>query len=253
METLMQRTTNNKPIPIAILIPIYNGVEYLEEALISVFKQTYTHWHIFIGINGHPLGSETYQKVLNTSKNTIFSSKITIKDFGPPGNKSATLNRLVSDVKTTNYFNYVALLDVDDVWLPHKLSSQIPLLRTTPSFHVVGSKCIYFGENDKNDVIPYVPSGDFTDRRIHDFKKQGNPIINSSVIIHIPLAFWNEDTTNGLEDFELWLELRKRGLVAGGAVRFYNCPEVLVKHRMHKDSAFNGTNAEHIDKILARY
>ena len=42
---------------ITILIPIYNGIEYLEESIESVKKQTFKDWELIIGINGHPANS----------------------------------------------------------------------------------------------------------------------------------------------------------------------------------------------------
>ena len=38
---------------ITILMPIYNGIEFIEESVKSIIKQTYTEWELIIGINGH--------------------------------------------------------------------------------------------------------------------------------------------------------------------------------------------------------
>ena len=43
---------------ISILIPLYNGIEFLEETLDSVVSQTHTTWEVIVGINGHPNGSD---------------------------------------------------------------------------------------------------------------------------------------------------------------------------------------------------
>jgi glycosyltransferase involved in cell wall biosynthesis len=162
---------------------------------------------------------------------------IMLLDFGEPGNKSSTLNKTVSYL--SEEIKYVALLDVDDVWYPNKLEIQIPLLQK--GYDIVGTKCQYFG---KNTVIPEIPNGDFSNCNF----KLLNPIINSSVIIHTPLAYWNENTTNGLEDYELWLNLHKRS-----GIKFYNCIEVLIKHRIHNTSAFNNNNTKYLSELLAKY
>ncbi len=47
---------------ITILMPIYNGIEFIEESVESIIKQTYTEWELIIGINGHPPNSEVYKK-----------------------------------------------------------------------------------------------------------------------------------------------------------------------------------------------
>jgi glycosyltransferase involved in cell wall biosynthesis len=46
---------------ISVLIPIYNGIEFIEESVGSVLQQTFTDWELLIGVNGHPENSETYQ------------------------------------------------------------------------------------------------------------------------------------------------------------------------------------------------
>ena len=45
---------------ISILLPIYNGIEFIDESVQSVINQTYTEWELLIGINGHFKNSELY-------------------------------------------------------------------------------------------------------------------------------------------------------------------------------------------------
>jgi glycosyltransferase involved in cell wall biosynthesis len=46
---------------ITILMPIYNGIEFINESVESIIGQTYEEWELIIGINGHPEGSIVYQ------------------------------------------------------------------------------------------------------------------------------------------------------------------------------------------------
>ena len=129
-------------------------------------------------------------------------------------------------------YHFIALLDVDDVWFPQKLDKQVPYL---DQYDVVGSQCLYFGDKSSQSTIR---SGDIS---TFNFKR-GNPMINSSVIIKKEWAHWNHII---LEDYDLWIRLRKQGK------RFYNCEEVLVKHRIHSKSAFNSKgNGQYVQKLL---
>jgi glycosyltransferase involved in cell wall biosynthesis len=199
---------------ISILIPIYNGIEFIDESVQSVLCQTYSNWELLIGINGHPENSVAFLKA------KIYESvdkRIRVFDFHNIKGKSTTLNELLNHCK----YNYVALLDVDDIWHYRKLEAQVPFLEY---YDVVGSNCVWFG--DVNGVVPSIPDKDISN---FDFSKT-NPIINSSSIIRKQLCYWNE---NGIEDYDLWIRLRKQNC------RFYNCPQIFVKHRIHRESAFN--------------
>ena len=46
---------------ISILIPIYNGIEFINESVNSVIEQTYEDWELIIAVNGHPENSEVFQ------------------------------------------------------------------------------------------------------------------------------------------------------------------------------------------------
>jgi glycosyltransferase involved in cell wall biosynthesis len=217
---------------ISILLPIYNGIEFIEESITSILKQTFNEWELLIGINGHPPNSEVYLKA-----KTFESEKIRVFEFdvNTVKGKSETLNELV---KYTT-FHYIALMDVDDIWLSDKLEKQVSIIHLN-KYDVIGTNGIYFG--DKSGKID-IPSEDFND--YFDFQ-YSNPIINPSVIIKKELCFWKNDLF-GIEDYDLWLRLKKQGK------QFYNCKEILVKHRIHTSSSFNSkgnSDKKHLKKIL---
>ena len=54
---------------ISILIPLYNGVEFLEGCLQSVVQQTYQDWEVRIGVNGWGSdGGDVGKRVYELSK-----------------------------------------------------------------------------------------------------------------------------------------------------------------------------------------
>lgn len=214
---------------ISIFMPIYNGIEFINDSISSVLDQTFEEWELIIGVNGHEKNSFTYQIAHEFAK---MDEKISVYDFYKIKGKTNTLNKMRLFAK----YDYIAILDVDDIWLPEKLEKQVPFLK---DYDVVGTQCIYF-ENIEN-VSPQIPFGDLSNV---DFTKV-NPIINSSSIIRKELCFWKG---NGLEDYELWLRLKNEGK------KFYNIDDILVKHRIHNSSAFNSKDqSERLKEVLTSY
>jgi GT2 family glycosyltransferase len=213
---------------ISILIPIYNGIEFIEESVSSVLNQNYDNWELLIGVNGHPQKSDTYLIAKEYEKK---SAKIKVFDFHQIKGKSNTLNEMIKYCK----YDYVALLDVDDIWHYEKLTVQSQMLN---HFDVIGSNCVWFG--DRDGVVPIIPLEDISN---YNFALV-NPVINSSSITRKELCHWN-NKFDGVEDYDLWIRLRKQNK------RFYNCKAILVKHRIHNTSAFNSKgNDDIVPKLL---
>jgi glycosyltransferase involved in cell wall biosynthesis len=212
---------------ISVLIPIYNGIEFIEESVCSVLNQTFDQWEIILGVNGHPENSEVY-RIAKSYENRANPRKIRAYDLHWIQGKSNALNEML----TYCSYSYVAILDVDDIWLPTKLELQSTLIG---KYDVIGTKCVYFG--DLNDIVPDIPVGDLVSFNFTRF----NPMINSSSVIRKELCHWKE---HGAEDYEMWLRLK----VAKKS--FYNFPDVLVKHRIHRQSAFNTNGNIHSAKKL---
>jgi glycosyltransferase involved in cell wall biosynthesis len=206
---------------ITILLPIFNGIEYINDSINSVLNQTYTEWELLIGVNGHLPNSDVYKKAKHFE-----SDKIKVFDLHNIKGKVSTLHELLKYSK----YNWISLIDVDDIWLKNKLYKQTKFIN---DYDVIGTHTHYFGESNG---IPLIPLYDISNMNFIN----NNPIINSSVLIKKHLCHWDK-SFEGIEDYELWLRLRKQNN------KFYNLPDILVRHRVHNNSHFNTQN--HEDKM----
>jgi glycosyltransferase involved in cell wall biosynthesis len=209
-------------VSISILIPVYNGIEYLEECVMSVIQQTFTDWELLIGINGHGI---TGGDAAIIAQQLVKDPRIRIIIQPPPlHGKVESLHGLLPLCSAS----WIAILDCDDKWEPLKLERQMEvLLSDARHADVIGTFCQYFGE--LHDRIT-LPSG-YVDPLI---LVEYNPIINSSALIKKERCNWNyTDINYGVEDFALWMEI----CLQGG--KLYNIPEYLTWHRIHSTSAFN--------------
>ena len=199
---------------ISILMPIYNGIEFIGESVPTILYQTYKEWELIIGINGHPKDSNVYKEAKKWEEK---DERIKVYDFYEIRGKAEALNEMIKYCK----YDWVSLLDVDDKWLPKKLERQERFMYYSD---VIGTQCKYFGDLNTS---PNIPVGDLSSFNFLSF----NPIINSSCLLKKELCNW--DGSLNLEDYDLWLKLWKEGK------KIYNVNEILVLHRIHNDSAFN--------------
>ena len=223
---------------ITILMPIKNGIEFIDESVQSILAQTYTDWELIIGINGHTEDSDVHNraKPYANQSNRANQIRVVVLPSACTG-KSAALNEMLTMCSLKSV--WISLLDVDDKWLPTKLKSQIPYMS---KFDVIGTRCSYFGDSAGT---PRIPVGDITSFNFLSV----NPIINSSCLIRKELCSWNtESHTHGIEDYDLWLRLWKQGCT------FFNVESILVLHRIHKESAFNSKgNNLLVDALRQKY
>lgn len=101
---------------VSVIIPFYNGVEWLCEAVQSVLNQTYDNLEIIVVNDGSP---EDVDSFLQKYENKIHYYK---KENGGP----ASARNYGIDMATGDY---IALLDSDDIWLPQKTEHQIDFMK----------------------------------------------------------------------------------------------------------------------------
>ncbi len=127
---------NNFPL-ISVIIPVYNGENYLADAIESVLAQTYPAVEIIVVDDGSTDGSAGI-----------------IRQFSPPvrycfqenRGLGAARNRGVSESRG----DYLSFLDADDLWLPDKLSRQMEVFQTNPDLDMVFGRIEQFVSPELN-------------------------------------------------------------------------------------------------------
>jgi len=111
------KTNNNK---IAVLLAAYNGMDFIEEQLGSILKQSKVDVHLFVSVDLSSDGTHELCEEM-ASKH----SNISLLPYGERfGGAAKNFYRLIRDVDFSG-FEYVALADQDDVWLENKLARAV--------------------------------------------------------------------------------------------------------------------------------
>lgn len=124
---------------VSIVIPVYNGADYISESIKSALSQTYSNIEVVVVNDGSTDLGETEKKVLSFSDDRI---KYYRKENG---GVASALNYGIARAKG----EYIVWLSHDDIIPPNKISSQLKQLVSLPSNVILYSKSIIIDENGK--------------------------------------------------------------------------------------------------------
>ncbi|WP_369726005.1 glycosyltransferase family 2 protein [Bradyrhizobium sp. LLZ17] len=111
---------------VSCIIIVYNGEEFLGEAVESVLAQSFADWELLIVDDGSTDSSRGIaQRFAQAFPGNIRSL---CHADGRNHGMSSTRNLGLSHARG----DYVAFLDADDVWLPNKLMAQVAVLDAQP-------------------------------------------------------------------------------------------------------------------------
>ncbi len=210
----------NQEPRISVIIPVYNGVKYVAEALQSVFGQTYKDYEIIVADDGSTDGSLEVLKP--------FSDRITILAL-PHRGVSATRNSAIAQ----SHGELIALLDSDDIWEPTKLRTQVAYMDQHPEFALTYTYSVNFTGQDEGSVsLPR--KMDFEGHIFRDLFTKG--CFTNSTIIMRRSAFdavgGYDETFKAAEDYELNMRMSR-------AFQIGRVPDVLLRRRIHPDSFYS--------------
>ncbi len=132
---------NTKRELISVVIPFYNEANYFDSCINSVLSQTYSKIEILIINDG---SDKIYVEKLNKIQSKHPDK---IKIFNQENQGVSAARNL--GIKNSNG-EYIAFLDSDDLWLPHKLEHQINLIKKYKIDFIHGSYSII---NEHNSFI----------------------------------------------------------------------------------------------------
>lgn len=202
------------------LMPVLNGMPYLQETLEAITKDSTCPAVLFAWDNGSTDGSlEELQKWV--------PSRIPGKVFhGEQYGVGGALRELVLRAET----EFCARIDADDIPLPGRLGKQVAFLRANPGVAVVGGGLELIDASGNPAGAPACYPAGHEEIVAMMFAGQ-NPLGHPAVLFRRQaiLDAGNYKDLPNVEDYELWLRV-------AGKHRLANLAEPLVRYRMHPAS-----------------
>jgi glycosyltransferase involved in cell wall biosynthesis len=211
---------------ISVILPVYNGESYLQDAIESILNQTYQNFELIIINDGSTDKSnqiiERYLKfkkikyISRVNKGLIFS-----------------LNEAIKISKG----EYIARMDQDDICYPQRLEKQINFMEKK-NIDICGSD--YEIINSKGQIINKKDSHKSNFELI--LSAMMVPFIHPSVMFknffQSNNTFYGSDRKIMAEDYDLWIKLIKMNF------KFGNINEILIQYRKTESSMSRINEAE---------
>lgn len=143
---------------ISVIMAVYNCEKTIEEAIQSIFAQTYSDWKLIICDDGST--DRTYE--ILADYNTRYPDRVKIIKNEKNYRQAYSLNRCLLYAEN----GYVARMDGDDRSAADRFQKQVDFLRWHPDVDLVGTAMRRFDKNGLADMIYPVESPDkFTLRK----------------------------------------------------------------------------------------
>ena len=107
-----------KPKLVSIILNCYNGEKFLNEALLSIKKQSYKNWELIFWDNRSKDNSKKILQSFKSKKFKYFAAK-----------KHTTLYEARNLAVKMASGEYIGFIDADDTWEKNKLKKQIKLFK----------------------------------------------------------------------------------------------------------------------------
>lgn len=202
---------------VTVVMPVYNSQQYLTESLSSVLSQTLVDFEL-IAIDD--CSSDSSLSILES----YASNDGRVRVIGLDKNSGPAVARNVGIHEAKG--RYIAFIDSDDIWLPHKLAIQMELIQDTQSAIVFSSYSLIQNNGLRSESIVHAPA-----RVTYQMLLRSNYIGCSTAMydtkkvgkVYMPEIRFRQD-------YGLWLRILRNGHSALGI------SEPLVRYRVRKDS-----------------
>ena len=196
----MEHKFNNDSLPlVSVLMPVYNGEAYLNEAIDSILCQTFADFEFIIINDGST--DKTEDIILSYHDQRIHYYK-NDKNLGIVG----TLNRGLDLCKG----KYIARMDADDVSMPQRFEKQVAYMNAHPN--VVACGCLYtvYGKENRGVVDVATEADDVRyDMALYCQYAHSTMMLRREIMEKHALRYREE--YRHAEDYKLWTELLQYG------------------------------------------
>lgn len=209
---------------VSVIMPVYNGEQFVAQAIESILAQTYTYLELLVLDNGSTDGTaailEKYARQ-DARVKPLWSPE----PLGYGGEVAS--NMAARQAKGT----FIAKLDADDLAMPDRLAKQVDYLVANPGTFLVGSQLTLINE-----------VGEVIGKRTYPLRNEDIynefylrfPVANPAVMYRntLPTDLYQIRFDHFNDYYSLFLLIR-------AGYRMYNIPESLTAYRIHtKNTVF---------------
>lgn len=214
---------------ISVVMPVYNGEQYIDEAINSVLNQSFKDFELLVVDDGSTDSSMERVK-------SYCDSRVRLIEREHGFIESLNVGLAAAGGK------YIARMDVDDLMEPERLARQYEIMESHRDIAVCGSWFRTFGESEEECIS-------FQGKILHPLERMlmGNFIAHPTVMMRN--GFLKEEGLHYepylyAEDFKLWSEVAKKG------GQFYLIPEFLMNYRISAGQVSRQKSEEQYDTSL---
>lgn len=204
---------------VSVIIPVYNGEKYIEEAMNSVYAQTFRDFELIVINDG---STDCIEGRLEKYRNRMIYLAQENRGI------SAARNHGLQVARGT----LIAFLDADDIWLPQKLERQVEFARAHPEYGIVAADVEAF---DKRGILNcsvknrYPISNGYVMEKLLFYNWIGTSAAMVQRECFEKVGTFDEEPGILGEDWMMWVRIAAQYPI-------YFIDEVLVRHRVHPES-----------------
>lgn len=209
----------------SVIMACYNAAPYVRQAIASVVGQTFSDWELIIVDDASQDDSLFY-----IQKASLSDPRIGFITNDVNKGAAAARNAAIEIAKG----EWLAILDADDVYLPHKLEKQFEIIQKSNSTLVlIGGGCFHIdSEGVRSKEYNYPSSTTVLKKdlqRMRKFPPHSSLVYRKSSVLEV--GGFNVLFARS-QDYELWLKLSERG-------DFTTCLLPLIEYRLHSTNISN--------------
>jgi glycosyltransferase involved in cell wall biosynthesis len=209
---------------VSVLMSVYNGEQYLKDAIESILSQTFCDFEFIVIDDG---SSDSTPDILAHYQQR--EPRVLAHRFDHNRGLSAALNFGIRLARG----EYIARMDADDISLPNRLQEQVGFMDAHPEIGVCGTWVELIGAIE-GQIWKYPTRHE----AIHARMLFANTLVHPSVIMRVVSikenALQYDEDVRYAQDYELW----GRAITS---VQFANLDQILLQHRIHAE----GTGVKH--------
>lgn len=225
---------------ISVIIPTHNRATLLPRALDSVYAQ-------------QRIGEQFDLEVIVVDDASTDTTPSVVQQSYPATRYiQLTQNRGVSGARnaglTASQGAFVAFLDDDDVWLPHRLQVQLPVLERHPEAGAVYSQVYYPSSRNPVEKMKYPNLSHARSGQIFTSLLEGNFMAVHSVLVRrdaFEKTGYFDERLSSYEDWDMWLRLSFH-------FPFLFVPDVVAVYNVSMDGLWQGQSSASTEENTTR-